>query len=316
MPELPEVETVRRGLHERLRDRVFQGISYLEWPRTLEYPGSDRFDKLIAGRRVTGVRRRAKFILLDLDGDFCLTIHLRMTGQVIVEAASAPRGRFARVAFALARGDELRFDDARRFGRIGLYQPAELSARLERLGPEPLGDDLDATAFAAMLHARRGRIKPLLLDQSFLAGLGNIYVDEALHRAGLHPLLHANTVSPAQAGRLYHQLRELLLEAVGSGGTTFSSYRDAYGNAGDYYERRRVYAREGEPCTTCGNAIARITVGGRGTHFCPGCQPPPGARAIVAVPVPPRRREVADDSGVYDANPASPGARASPPRER
>lgn len=316
MPELPEVETVRRGLHEQLRDRSFEGISYLEWPRTLEYPDAARFAHLVAGRRVTGVRRRAKFILLDLDGDFSLTIHLRMTGQVIVEPAGTSRGRFARVAFALDGGDELRFDDARRFGRIGLYQPAELRTRLARLGPEPLGDDLDAATFAAMLRARHARLKPLLLDQSFLAGLGNIYVDEALHRAGLHPLLAASTLSPAQAGRLYCQLRELLSDAIGSGGTTFSSYRDAFGNAGDYFQRRRVYAREGEPCTTCGVAIARITVGGRGTHFCPSCQPSPVVAAIVALPVQPRQREVAEGSGVYDGKPARPGTRASPPRER
>lgn len=316
MPELPEVETVRRGLRERLRDRSFEGISYLEWPRTLEYPDAGLFNQLVAGRRVVGVRRRAKFILLDLSGDFCLSIHLRMTGQVLVEPASAPRGRFARVAFVLDGGAELRFDDARRFGRVGLYQPDELSARLARLGPEPLGEDLDVATFATMLRRRHARLKPLLLDQSFLAGLGNIYVDEALHRAGLHPLLAASALSPAEAGRLYYQLRELLTEAIASGGTTFSSYRDAFGNAGDYFERRRVYAREGEPCTSCGLAIARITVGGRGTHFCPSCQALPGAGAIVALPVRSPRREVADEPGVYEGNRVNQGRRASTHRER
>lgn len=316
MPELPEVETVRRGLAQRLQGRAIRGLSYLEWPRTIEHPVAGEFERLIAGRRVEGARRRAKLILLDLSGDYSLAIHLRMTGQVIVEPASAPRGRFARVALALDGDDELRFDDARRFGRIGLYTPADLRTRLARLGPEPLGEELTAAAFAGRLRQRRARLKPLLLDQAFLAGLGNIYVDEALHRAGLHPLLVASTLSATQSELLYHELRELLAEAIASGGTTFSSYRDAFGRAGDYYERRRVYAREGEPCTTCGFAIARMTVGGRGTHYCPSCQPFTGAGALVALPDRYQRRRVAETGGRFDSMGGGATARASHERER
>lgn len=304
MPELPEVETVRRGLAAQLTGRVITGLSYLEWPRTIEAPAPAEFQTRLAERAIQAVRRRAKFLVLDLDGDEHLLIHLRMTGQLRVVPRATPRDRFDRVAFALAGDDELRFNDIRRFGRIGLYRGLELARRLRALGPEPLGDTLDAATFAARLRSRRTRLKPLLLDQSFLAGLGNIYVDEALHRAGLHPLTVANQLATTQAETLYHQIRAVLAEALASGGTTFANYRDAYGEAGDYYERRRVYGRTGEPCATCGATIVRLVVGGRGTHLCPNCQPPPAGEATETRPLvalPPRRlrRAVAEAPEPY-----------------
>lgn len=275
MPELPEVETVRRGLEEQLVGRVFTGLERLEWPRTIATPSPDVLAERIAGRRVRGVGRRAKLLIIGLDGGEHLVIHLRMTGQVQVVRGDTPRDRFERVAFALAGGDELRFSDMRRFGRIALLNETELASRLDPFGPEPLDDRWQADDFVAMLAGRRSRLKPLLLDQSFLAGLGNIYVDEALHRAGLHPLILAAEVSPARAAALYSAIRAVLAEAIASGGTTFSNYRDAYGQEGDYYDRRRVYGRAGQPCPNCGVAIARIVVAGRGTHFCPACQHEP-----------------------------------------
>lgn len=286
MPELPEVETVRRGLAAQITGRTFIGISFLEWPRTIEAPTPEELTRRIAGRRVVDVQRRAKFLLVVLDNDEALTIHLRMTGQVTIAPHDMPRDRFERVALAFADGDELRFSDIRRFGRIALYDRDALAARFRALGPEPLGDDWARDDFAAALARRRTRLKPLLLDQGFLAGLGNIYVDESLFRAGLHPLTPAAEVTPAGAGRLHATIREVLGEAIASGGTTFSNYRDAFGNEGDYYERRRVYGRTDEPCPTCGTAITRIVVGGRGTHFCPHCQPLPGAGGATIVPFP------------------------------
>ncbi|CAA9568858.1 MAG: Formamidopyrimidine-DNA glycosylase [uncultured Thermomicrobiales bacterium] len=277
MPELPEVETVRRGLEEQLAGRSFaaQPLVRLEWPRTIAAPTPEALAARLGGRGIRGVRRRAKFLIVDLDGGEHLVIHLRMTGQLRVVPATAPPDRFERVAFALAGGDELRFSDIRRFGRVALLDEAELVERLRALGPEPLGDEWGAEAFAAGLARRRSRLKPLLLDQSFLAGLGNIYVDEALHRAGLHPLILADEVPAARAVALHAAVREVLAEAIASGGTSFSNYRDAYGGEGDYYERRRVYGRADQPCLTCGDAIRRIVVGGRGTHFCPSCQGEP-----------------------------------------
>ena len=306
MPELPEVETVRRGLAAQITGRTFTGLSYLEWPRTIEAPTPDELARRIAGRRVVAVDRRAKFLLIALDNDEALTIHLRMTGQVTIAPHDAPRDRFERVALAFADGDELRFSDIRRFGRIALYDRDALAARFRDLGPEPLGDDWARDDFVAALGRRRTRLKPLLLDQSFLAGLGNIYVDESLFRAGLHPLTIAAEVPPERAARLHATIREVLGEAIASGGTTFSNYRDAFGNEGDYYERRRVYGRTDEPCPNCGTAITRIVVGGRGTHFCPRCQPLSGTGAATIVSFPARatgrERLVAEPRAGYDAS--------------
>jgi formamidopyrimidine-DNA glycosylase len=221
-----------------------------------------------------------------------------MTGQLSVAPQEAPRDRFARAAFAFADGNELRFSDIRRFGRIALLHGAELAERFRDLGPEPLDPGWSAEQFAAALARRRTRLKPLLLDQGFLAGLGNIYADEALFRAGLHPLMLATDVPAERAAALHAAIREVLSDAIGSGGTTFSNYRDAYGQEGDYYERRRVYARTDEPCPTCGTPIVRIVVGGRGTHYCPTCQPAPGTALARIVPfTPPASRRLVAETG-------------------
>jgi formamidopyrimidine-DNA glycosylase len=301
MPELPEVETVRRGLASQIVGRTFTGISYLEWPRTIGTPAPEELAARIAGRRIVAVRRRAKFLVIDLDGGDHLVVHLRMTGQLSVAPGAAPRERFARVAFAFADDDELRFSDIRRFGRIELHDAAGLAARFGDLGPEPLGDDWSPEAFAAALAARRTRLKPLLLDQTFLAGLGNIYVDESLFRARLHPLMSAAAVPPERARALHAAIRAILADAIGSGGTTFSNYRDAFGQEGDYYERRSVYDRAGQPCPTCGDQIARIVVGGRGTHLCPTCQRLPDAEPATVIPFPRRQplRAVAEERAAY-----------------
>jgi formamidopyrimidine-DNA glycosylase len=301
MPELPEVETVRRGLASQIVGRIFDQISYLEWPRTIGTPAPEALSVRIAGQRVVAVCRRAKFLFIDLDGGDHLVVHLRMTGQLTVAPGATPRERFARVAFAFADGDELRFSDIRRFGRIELHDDAGLAVRFSDLGPEPLGDDWSADDFATALAARRTKLKPLLLDQTFLAGLGNIYVDEALFRAKLHPLMSAADVPAERVRALHGAIRTLLTDAISSGGTTFSNYRDAFGQEGDYYERRRVYDREGAPCTECGNQIVRIVVGGRGTHLCPSCQQLPEAETGKVIPFPQRRalRTVAEERAPY-----------------
>ena len=301
MPELPEVETVRRGLAAQIVGHVFTGISFLEWPRTIESPAPEDLAHQIAGQQVLAVSRRAKFLVIALAGGESLIVHLRMTGQLTVASQATPRDRFTRVALGFADGDELRFSDIRRFGRIGLYDAAGLARRFRDLGPEPLDDRWLPDDLAAALSRRRTRLKPLLLDQSFVAGLGNIYADEALFRAGLHPLTIAAEVPPERAALLHASIRELLHDAIRSGGTTFSNYRDAYGNEGDYYERRRVYARTDAPCLVCGAPITRIVVGGRGTHFCAVCQPAPGTTIGKIVPFPVRTdgRLVAEESAAY-----------------
>lgn len=309
MPELPEVETVRRGLVAQIVDRTFTSLTFLEWPRTIEAPLPELLSQQLAGHRVVAVRRRAKFLVIDLDDRRSLTVHLRMTGQLTVAPQESPRDRFLRVALGFADGDELRFSDIRRFGRIGLYDEAGLAARFGDLGPEPLDPSWTSADFAAALARRRTRLKPLLLDQTFVAGLGNIYADEALFRAKLHPLTIAADVAPEQAALLHSSIRELLADAINSGGTTFSNYRDAYGNEGDYYERRRVYARTDEPCPNCGAPIVRIVVGGRGTHFCAACQPAPFANIAPILPFPDRApsRRAAEGKAAYRVDPVAEG---------
>ena len=214
----------------------------------------------LAGRRVTAVRRRAKFILLVLDQG-TLAIHLGMTGKLLFDA---PPAKHAYAIFELDDG-VLVFDDPRQFGKIE-WEPE----RVDALGPEPL--EISFEDFHGRLRERRGRVKPLLLNQTFLGGLGNIYVDEALHRAGIHPLAHAAGLSKARAARLLGAIREILAVAIELGGSSISDYVDAEGRRGEFQHLHRVYGREGEPCATCGAPIRRILVAQRGTHFCPRCQ--------------------------------------------
>ncbi len=270
MPELPEVETIARDLRRQLSGHTFAHIQVL-WPRTIDRPDPATFCARLTGATVTGVERRGKFILMPLDTGQTLLTHLRMTGQYLW-GADAPH---LRVRFALADGRTLLFTDQRKFGRLYLTDtPMDV---LGGLGPEPLSPDLTPRRLAGMLAVRRRRLKPLLLDQRFLAGLGNIYTDEALWRAGLHPLRPANTLAPADAARLHAAIVALLTEAIAGGGTSLpdEQYQRPDGQQGDYQPLLNVYGRAGEPCPRCGTPIERITVEQRGTHFCPLCQPTP-----------------------------------------
>lgn len=273
MPELPEVENYRRDLAELLVGRRFTRV-YVDWPNQIEVPSVAELRHRLPGQTVTSVGRRGKFLLFHTSGGDSLLIHLRMSGRLYVEPASMPRDSHVHVAFGLDSDDELRFYDPRKFGRMYLVdEPAEV---VGKLGPEPLDEGFTVERFAEMLERRRGRIKPLLLNQSFLAGLGNIYTDEALHRAGLHPLRTADTLNTEEVAALHTAIQVTLRGAIEHRGTSFSwVYRDAYGEPGGYQERLRVYGRAGEPCPRCGAPIERIVVGQRGTFFCPACQPGP-----------------------------------------
>jgi len=271
VPELPEVETLACDLRWLLLGTEFTTVE-VRWPRTVAMPGVDEFIRQLPGRQILDVGRRGKFLILSLSGPSYLLIHLRMSGQVRVAPTTAPLDRYARVIFHLDDGRRLLFSDPRKFGRV--YWTADPTPVVGRLGPDPLAEDFTLDAFEALLSRRKGAIKPLLLNQAFLAGLGNIYTDEALFVAGLHPLRKANTLSPAEIERLYRAIRKVLQQAVGSRGTTLPDerYLDAKGWPGSYGERLRVYRRAGEPCPCCGVPIQRIVVNGRGTHFCPNCQ--------------------------------------------
>ena len=276
MPELPEVETVRRGLESVLPGRRIVAVSAPETePTWLAWQAA--WQPALTGRAIHSVRRRAKFLILDLEGDLALVVHLRMTGVLTVNPADESPARFHRVALRLDNGMELRFGDMRRFGTVEVLDPAALAARLATLGHEPLDDALDAAAVRAALGTSpRLATKAALLDQTRLAGLGNIYADESLHRAGIHPQTPVGMLTDAEIARLTTAIKEVIASGVAHNGTTFDAegFRDAFGNPGGNLEHLRVYHRHGQPCLTCGtDLIIQMRLAGRSTHWCPTCQP-------------------------------------------
>src|SRR6478736_4885945 len=280
MPELPEVETVVRDLRPHLVGATITGARS-SWARTLKTHDGETFAAAIAGRRVEGVGRRAKQIVVELSGDAALTIHLKMTGQLFVVPAGAEEDPYIRLVLELADGREVRFRDIRKFGKIGLYGRDPVTGELVTevggaavfagLGPEPLDDAFTLRAFRGRLRRRSGRLKPLLLDQSFVAGVGNIYADEALWAARLHPLRTAGTLHTADERHLYTEVRRILGEAVERRGSSIDDYTAPDGD-GSMQEHLQVYQRTGEPCPRCGRPIKRIVIGARSTHFCSWCQ--------------------------------------------
>lgn len=288
MPELPEVETVARDLRPRLVGATIVGAR-TSWARTLRTHTPEAFAGDVAGRRVEAVGRRAKQLVIDLTGGAALTVHLKMTGQLFVVPAEAPEDPYIRLVLELADGRELRFRDIRKFGRVGLYGRDPVSRELvtevgggavfAAIGPEPLDPAFTVRDFRRRLRRRKGRLKPLLLDQSFLAGVGNIYADEALWLSRLHPLRSAATLRPPDERRLYESIRSILAEAVERRGSSIDDYTAPDGD-GAMQERLAVYQRTGEPCSRCGRPLRRIVVGARSTHFCSWCQRlPAGDRA-------------------------------------
>jgi len=274
MPELPEVETIVRGLAPRLRGRRIESVWWSGQPLHLRRKVDLRGLRAVAiGRAIAGVRRIGKFILVAVDTpqDSGVLIHLGMTGRLSVARASAARAPHTHVAFGLAGGDELRFVDARRFGWVAPGRPFAASTALARVGPDPL-TGLDVPALAAALAGVRAPIKAFLMDQRRIAGLGNIYVAEALFRAGIHPAAVARRVRP-RAADLLAAIRAVLEGGIARRGTTLRDYVDADGRSGDNAPALLVYGRAGDACGRCGAVIKRRVDGGRATFFCPGCQP-------------------------------------------
>src|SRR3954470_24566529 len=299
MPELPEVETVARDLRPRIVGATITGAR-CSWARTLRTHMPEDFDAAIAGRRIEAVGRRAKLVVVELSGDAALTIHLKMTGQLFVVPAALPVDPYVRLVLELADGRELRFRDIRKFGRVGVYGRDDVTgdrvteaggaAVFAPIGPEPLEDSFTLRTFRARLRRRKGRLKPLLLDQSFVAGVGNIYADESLWRSRLPPLRTARTLRPPDERRLHEAIRGVLAEAVERRGSSIDDYTAPDGD-GSMQERLDVYQRTGEPCRRCGRPIRRIVIGIRATHFCSWCQrlpaaERPAARALLATMTP------------------------------
>jgi formamidopyrimidine-DNA glycosylase len=271
MPELPEVETVAADLRPQLIGSRF-AAAHIFWPRTLAAPDPELLGARIIGQQVIAIGRRGKYLLVHLDSEQTLIIHLRMTGQLAVVADDSPvlSGLHLRAVFDLADGRHLTFTDARKFGRIWLVDAIEQV--VGKLGPEPLDWTFTPEVLAERLRKRRVAIKALLLDQTVVAGVGNIYADEALFMAGIHPLRPASSLTGDEIARLCDAIRAVLQESIDERGTLLRDYRTPYGQDGAYQNRLRVYQQTGQPCPRCGALIERIRVTQRGTHFCPRCQ--------------------------------------------
>jgi formamidopyrimidine-DNA glycosylase len=270
MPELPEVESIVQRLREGkettpLLGRRITGVS-LHWPRHIVQPSVSTFRKRIKGRVINDVRRRGKYLIFELD-EGNLLIHLRMSGDLTITPTEEPRGPYEHTIFYLDKPWQLRFSDARKFGLI--YYVNDPGSILNQLGPEPLDSSFTSDRLARMLKKHHRMLKPLLLDQSFLAGLGNIYTDEALHYAGLHPQIRSDTLSSEQVEKLWHGIQITLREGLRQNGASI----DWVYRGGNFQNHFRVYQRTGEPCPICSTPIERIVVGQRGTHICPNCQP-------------------------------------------
>ncbi|MFQ3535299.1 MAG: bifunctional DNA-formamidopyrimidine glycosylase/DNA-(apurinic or apyrimidinic site) lyase [Aggregatilineales bacterium] len=276
MPELPEVETAVRALRAPLVGRTILSADFPEPPRRMTNLPADVFAERIRGEHIHTLTRRAKYLIFHLSRQ-SLIVHLKMTGHlyVVPREQTDPMDRWLRVRFLLDNETELRFSDARRFGRV--YLAARPEEVLPPLGPEPLDEAFTPALFLARLRKRKGILKTLLLDQAFIAGVGNIYADEALHIAGLHPLRRAESLSDAEGERLYQAIRQALCDGLARMGASIGWYRQPNGERGEAQHYLRAYRGHGDerPCPVCGTPICTIRVGQRGTHFCPTCQPSP-----------------------------------------
>ena len=286
MPELPEVETVRRGLSELLPGLSVKSVSS-DWPKSFPNAKNDT-DKFLIGAEIVQVRRRGKVLIIDLSTGYSLIIHLKMTGQLVFRSESAVFGaghpsasltgslpdRSTRVIFDLDEA-KLFFNDQRKFGWVRLVPTVEIDNIdfFKKLGPEPLSADFTAEKFKERLKRRpNSRIKPALMDQTVIAGVGNIYADEALWGAKIHPEKRIRDISDKKLNDLYKELLFVLRLAIEKGGSTDKNYVDAEGKRGSYLQFARVFRRENLPCPRCGTTILKTRVAGRGTHFCPHCQ--------------------------------------------
>lgn len=271
MPELPEVETVRRDLARQVRGRSMSGAEVLN-PGSLKGGGPEDLARLVKGRSFASFVRRGKYLIMMMDRGLSLVVHLKMTGVIQHQSPGDPLPKAARVIFYFRDGSRLVFSDQRKFGAIEITWNPHKLASIRKMGPEPLGKGFSADVLRERLAGRKGPIKPLLLDQTIIAGLGNIYASEALHRAGILPQRPANSLVSAEIGKLHRAIVRVLKEAIAARGSSVDTYRDGQGKKGWFQVKHRVYDRQGRKCRRCGGTIVRDTYRGRGTYWCPRCQ--------------------------------------------
>lgn len=277
MPELPEVESVVQGLSQMILGEKVKAVE-VRWPRIIESPAVEDFVSQLEGQIFEEVKRRGKFILFYLTDDVLIS-HLRMEGKYQVvdpnfEVVDPFDTKHTHVVFHLESGNELRYLDVRKFGRMSLVPKGKefQHKSLAKLGPEPVEEEFKLTEMQEFLSRRTKAIKGVLLDQHIVVGIGNIYADEILYEARIHPTRPANSLSKAEEELLYESIISILAKAVKKGGTTIRSYENAFGENGNYQDYLKVYGKTGEDCPRCGTTIEKIKVAGRGTHFCPACQ--------------------------------------------
>ncbi|UHA72453.1 DNA-formamidopyrimidine glycosylase [Paenibacillus sp. 481] len=273
MPELPEVETVKQTLNALIMGKRIERVT-VTLPRIIQRPLEiEQFCVALAGHTIQQVERRGKFLRILLDG-LVLVSHLRMEGRYGVYEANEPVEKHTHVIFHFEDGTELRYKDVRQFGTMHLFKSGDdlTMAPLHKLGIEPLSEQFTVEAFAAAMRKRRSAIKPVLLNQHIVVGIGNIYVDEALSRAHIHPLRPADKLTDEEYARLHQEIVQTLQEAIHAGGSSIKSYVNGQGEMGMFQHQFKMYGRQGEPCHDCGTIIEKTVVGGRGTHFCPRCQ--------------------------------------------
>lgn len=273
MPELPEVETVRRSLLASINNLCIVDCE-VHLPKLLQNLSAAEFCAIMRGRTFTDIERRGKYLLFRLTGGYTLVIHLRMTGQLRYSSPDVPRLPHTHIVLHLSDGKELRYTDIRQFGLWFLAINADIDkvSRISSLGVEPLSEAFTAQDFIALMLGKKGKVKAVILDQKLIAGVGNIYADEALFGAGLHPERPVSSLTKDELLCLYSSMREVLTRGVAMRGTTFSDYVDGLGQGGSFQHELKVYGRTNEPCRVCGTAVERLVVAGRGTHVCRGCQ--------------------------------------------
>ncbi|MBN2841644.1 MAG: bifunctional DNA-formamidopyrimidine glycosylase/DNA-(apurinic or apyrimidinic site) lyase [Sedimentisphaerales bacterium] len=277
MPELPEVESIARGLAQVIPGTTIRSVKLMRSDIFHQPAGQNTDINSITGKKIATVARRAKRLIIALSDGSALLIQLGMTGRFIITEPETDMEKHAHFTITLSNGKDLRFIDHRRFGRVWLFEQLDhanpdagmLNAGMGKLGPEPFG--LKTADFSAILHSQR-HIKAVLLDQTKIAGLGNIYADESLFAAGIHPATIASKITPEKAAALLKEIKAVLKKSIAAGGTSFSDYRDAYGRKGGFLKMLKVYQRTGLPCPSCTTKIDKTTIAGRSTHFCPKCQ--------------------------------------------
>jgi formamidopyrimidine-DNA glycosylase len=272
LPELPEVEIIRGQLEKELVGARIAGCE-VSLARLVTHPTPLGYSRGLKGRSIQGVSRRGKYLLLELDGERELVIHLGMTGSLVLSTPREERPRHTHIVFHLEDGRDLLYIDPRTFGETALLRRGDRSPLrgLNSMGPEPLAEDFTCEGLGSALRGKC-RVKSALLDQSRVAGIGNIYADESLHRAGVNPLRRLDELRPQEIERIHAAVREVLSEAITRGGSSVSDYVDLRGERGDFQHSHRVYRREGESCPACGATIRREVISGRSSYFCPRCQ--------------------------------------------